>query len=109
MKVEGASGENLVSAQGQPVLAFIAWPGVMNGSLWIWRLHRAGRVQSDVTENHGSLVFYCLCPPWPWWEPPVQHEGKGKTINLRAGTGSAGSVTYHSYCGKIPPVTSLIH
>lgn len=63
-------------------LLLIAWPRVINGSLWTWGLHRAGRVQSDVTVDRGSLVFYCPCPPWPWWEPPVQHEGKGKSINL---------------------------
>lgn len=32
-----------------PCLFLTAWPGVMNGSLCVWALPRAGRVHSDGT------------------------------------------------------------
>lgn len=74
---ECSSGDNLVWAQGQPVLAFNCLARVMNGCLWIWALHRAGRssLMSQGTVGH-SYFTACVQPA------PVQHQGKGKTINL---------------------------
>lgn len=61
VKFECSSGENLVGAQGQPVLAFNC---LARGDEWIpLDLGPSqSRVQSDVTVGHGSLVFYCLWP-----------------------------------------------
>lgn len=59
----------------------------------------------------GSLVSSL-----PWWEPPEQHQAKGKAINLpqphpcpQTELAALGMSLTDPPAGKISPVTALIH